>query len=92
MYSTVIFFAEFFMLIKFFQSKKNGDFIENILEKKLIFFLAIFTFFMAALDAQRNFMPTRYIFFLSISFGSKVIAFFVKKLPKLNILSVIAID
>ena len=31
-------------------------------------------------------------FFVSISFGSKVIAFFVKKLPKLNILSVIAID
>ena len=70
---------------------KNGDFVENILEKKLFFFLAILTFFMAALDAQRNFMPTRYIFF-SISFGSKVIAFFVKKLPKLNILSVIAID
>ena len=70
----------------------NGDFVENILEKKLIFFLAILTFFMAALDAQRNFMPTRYIFFLSISFGSKVIAFFVKMLPKLNIISVIAID
>ena len=31
-------------------------------------------------------------FFLSISVRSKVIAFFVKKLPKLNILSVIAID
>ena len=72
--------------------KKNGDFVENILEKKLIFFLAILTFFMATLDAQRNFMQTRYIFFLSISFGSKVIAFFVKKLPKLNIVSVIAID
>ena len=72
--------------------KKNGDFVENILEKKVIFFLAILNFFMAALDAQRNFMITRYIFFLSISFGSKVIAFFVKKLPKLNILSVIAID
>ena len=71
---------------------KNGDFVENFLEKKLIFFLAILTFFMAALDAQQNFMPTRYIFFLSISFGSKVIALFVKKLPKLNILSVIAID
>ena len=71
---------------------KNGGFVENILEKKLIFFLAILKFFMTALDAQRNFMQTRYIFFLSISFGSKVIAFFVKKLPKLNILSVIAID
>ena len=71
---------------------KNGEFVKIILEKKLIFFLAILTFFMAALDAQQNFMPTRYIFFPSISFGSKVIAFFVKKLPKLNILSVIAID
>ena len=43
---------------------KNGDFVENILGKKLIFFLAILTFLMAALDAQQNFMPTRYLFFL----------------------------
>ena len=71
---------------------KNGKLVEIIFEKKLIFFLAILTFFVAALDVQRNFMPTKYIFFLSISFGSKVIAFFVKKLSKLNILSVIAID
>ena len=70
----------------------NGDFVKNILRKKLIVFLVILTFFIAALDAQQNLMPTRYIFFLSISFGSKVIAFFVKKLPKLNILSVIAND
>ena len=61
---------------------------------KVDFFLAILTFFMAALDAQQNLMPTRYISFLSISDRSKVIAFFVKNLPKLNIheLSVIAID
>ena len=39
---------------------------------------------MAAMDAQQNFMPPRYLFF-SISFWSKVIAVFVKKLPKLNI-------
>ena len=64
--------------------KKNGDFVENILEKKLIFFLEILTFFMAALDAQRNFMRTRYIFFLSISFGSKVIAFFCQKVAKVE--------
>ena len=63
---------------------KNGDFVENILEKKFIFFLAILTFFMAALDAQRNFMLTRYIFFLSISFGSKVIAFFCQKVAKVE--------
>ena len=47
---------------------KNGDFGENILGKKLIFFLAILTFFMAALNAQQNFMATVYLFFLSISF------------------------
>ena len=72
---------------------KNGDFLENILEIK-IFFLAILTISMAALDAQRNFMPTRYIFFfLSLLDQDKSYSvFFVKKLPKLNILSVIAID
>ena len=64
--------------------KKNGDFVENILRKKLIFFLAILAFFMAALDAQQNFMPTRYIFFLSISFLSKVIAFFCQKVAKVE--------
>ena len=69
----------------------NGDFVGNIFGKKLIFFCD-FDIFMAALDAQQNFMPTRYLFFLSISFSSKVIAFFVKNLPKLNILSVIAVD
>ena len=58
--------------------------------KKLSFFLAIFTFLMAALDAQQNFMRTKYLF--SFYVRSKVIAFFVKYLPKLNILSVIAID
>ena len=47
---------------------------------------------MAPLDAQQNFMLLKYNFFLSIFVRSKVIAFFVKNLPKLNILSVIAID
>ena len=47
---------------------------------------------MAPLDAQQNFILKKYIFFLSIFVRSKVIAFFVKNLPKLNILSVIAID
>ena len=35
-------------------------------------------FFMAALDAQQNFMPTRYLVCLSISFSSKVITFLSK--------------
>ena len=72
---------------------RKGDFVENTFGKKWIFFLAILTFFMAALDAQQNFMPTRYLFFFLSLFLSKVIAFFwVKKLPKLNTPSVIAID
>ena len=47
---------------------------------------------MAPLDAQQNFMLIKYNFSRSIFVRSKVIAFFVKKLPKLNIPSVIAID
>ena len=72
---------------------ENYGFIENKIVKKLIFFLAIFKILMAPLDAQQNFMLIKnIIFFLSIFVRSKVIAFFAKNLPKLNILSVIAID
>ena len=70
---------------------ENYDFIKKKIVKK-IFFLAIFESLMAPLDAQQNFMLLRYLFFLSIFVKSKVIAFLVKKLSKLNILSVIAID
>ena len=44
------------------------------------------------LGAQQNFMQLKYNFYLSINVRSKVIAFLVKNLPKLNILSVIAND
>ena len=44
----------------------------------MILFLAILTFLMAALDVQHNSMPTRYLFFLSISVRSKNIALFVQ--------------
>ena len=71
---------------------ENYDFIEKKNCKKVNFFLAIFKFLMAPLDAQQNFMLMKYNFSLSIFVTSKVIAFFVKKMPKLNILSVIAID
>ena len=72
---------------------ENYGFIENKIVKKLIFFLTIFKILMAPLDAQQNFMLIKnIIFFLSVFVRSKVIAFFVKNLPKLNILSVIAID
>ena len=71
---------------------ENYDFIEKKIVKKLIFFLAIFKFLMAPLDAQQNFIVMKYNFSLSIFVRSKVIAFLGKNLPKLNILSVIAID
>ena len=56
------------------------------LKKKI---LAILTFLMAALDAQQNFMLMKVFFLLSLR--SKAIAFVVKNLPWLNILSGIAI-
>ena len=64
----------------------------KIFWKKVDFFLAIFNFFIAALDAQRNFMPTRYIFSFYLFLIKSYSVFCKKKLPKLNILSVIAID
>ena len=71
---------------------ENYNFIEKKIVKKLIFFLVILKFMMAPLDAQQNVMLMTYIFFLCIFVRSKVIAIFVTNLPKLNILSVIAID
>ena len=74
---------------------KNGDFVENIFGKKLIFFLAFLTFL---IGCATKFHSDELFFFLSILFGSKVAAFFVKKWPKLNCElallreSVIAID
>ena len=38
-----------------------------------------------------KFLAAKYLLFLSISFRTKDIAFFLKKVPKLNILSVITI-
>ena len=71
---------------------KNGGFVENIMEKKVIFFLRFFHFLWQHWVRNEISCQRDIFFFLSISIGSKVIAFFVKKLPKLNILSVIAID
>ena len=72
---------------------ENRDFIEKKIVKKLIFFLAILKFLMAPLDAQQNFMLMKYNFFFFLSLlDQKLYRFFVKNLPKLNILSVIAID
>ena len=63
---------------------ENYDFIKKKIVKKLIFFLAIFEFLMAPLDAQQNFMLLRYLFFLSIFVRSKVIAFFCEKIVKVE--------
>ena len=70
----------------------NGDFVENIFWIKVDFFFAILTFLMAALDAHTKFYADEISFFSFYLFLIKSYSFFVKKLPKLNILSVIAID
>ena len=46
---------------------ENHDFIEKKNVKKLIFFLALFKFLMAPLDAQQNFMLMKYNFFFFLS-------------------------
>ena len=60
--------------------------------KKVDFFLAILKIFDGTTGCATKFHANEIYFFLSIFVRSKVIAFFVKNLPKLNILSVIAID
>ena len=55
---------------------KNYEFAEKYFWKKVDFFLAILNFFMAAYDAQHNFMPTKYNLLRSIFVRSKVIAVF----------------
>ena len=60
--------------------------------KKVDFFSCDFDIFYGSIGCATQFHADEISFFLSISFRSKVIAFFAKKFPKLNILSVIAID
>ena len=60
-------------------------------EKQFIFFVAILTFFMAALYAQQNFMPMRYLFFSFYLFMIKSYSVFCQKVANVE-LSVIAID
>ena len=55
-------------------------------------FFCDFYLFDCSMGCATKFHADEIFFFLSISFRSKVIAVAVKKLPKLNILSVIAID
>ena len=69
---------------------ENHDFIENNC-KKVDFFSCDFYIFDGTIGCATKFHTNKFYFF-SIFVRSKVIAFFVKNLPKLNILSVIAID
>ena len=67
-----------------FLFKKIMAILLKIFLKKVDFFLAILTFFMAALDAQRNFMPTRYIFFSFYLFLIKSYSVFCQKIAKVE--------
>ena len=58
----------------------------------MIFLFAIFDIYDRNIGCATNFHADEISFFLSIVVRSKDIAFFVKNLPKLNILYVIAID
>ena len=58
---------------------------KNLMDKGDLL-LVMFAILMAAMDVQQNFMPTTYIFFLSIgvSVRSKVLAFFSEKFTKVE--------
>ena len=56
----------------------------KIFWEKVDFFLAILTFFMAALDAQQNFMETRYLFFSFYLFLSKSYSVFRQKVANVE--------
>ena len=60
-------------------------------KKKFVFFSCDFKIFNGTIGCATKFHANK-IYFFSIFVRSKVIAFIVKNLPKLNILSVIAID
>ena len=62
---------------------KNDDFVENIFGKKWIFFLAILTFFMAALDAQQI-SCGRDIFFFFLSLFDQNFSIFCQKVAKVE--------
>ena len=70
---------------------KNGHFVKTIWGKKLIF-SCDFDFFYDSIKCAIKFHADEIFVFSFYLFRSKVIAVFVKNLPKLNILSVIAID
>ena len=67
--------------------------VKNIVGKTFFFFFCYLDIFDGSIGCATKFHTEEiHFFFLSTSVRSKVIAFFVKNLPKLNILSVIAID
>ena len=60
--------------------------------EKTYFFSCDFHIFEGSIGCATKFHDDEISFFLSISVTSKAIAFFIKKNPELNTLSVIAID
>ena len=71
---------------------ENYDFIEINFSNKVVFFSCDFDMFDGSIECATKFHGDEFFLFFSISVRSKVIAFFVQNLLKLNILSVIAID
>ena len=72
------------MLSKNLYLKKNGDLVGNILGKNVIFFLAIFTFYMAALDAATKFRANEISFFSFYLFLIQSYSVFCQKVAKVE--------
>ena len=64
--------------------KKKMAILFKIFWEKVDFFLAIFTSFMAALDAQQNFMQTRNLLFSFYLFLIKSYSVFCQKVAKVE--------
>ena len=63
---------------------KNGDFVENILEKKLFFFLAILTFFYGSIGCATKFHVDEIYLFSFYLFWIKSYSVFCQKVAKVE--------
>ena len=63
---------------------KDDDFVENILEKKLIFFLAILTFFYGSIGYATKFHADEIYFFSFYLFWIKSYSVFCQKVAKVE--------
>ena len=64
--------------------RKNGDVVENILEKKMIFFLAILTFFYGSIGCATKFHANEIYFFSFYLFWIKSYSVFCQKGAKVE--------